>query len=725
MVDVFESIESDLNATWKQNEILNDKLLEATLKHEVEKYVTSVRRPSSRSSSSKNIVLSNTKNHSEDVEVHVRINKMTNFTSKKNVVQTKKIVTNVDVKNTLKAKDVLCVSCDQNVLTPCHDKCLAKYKCYVNSKVKRALFTTPRTAKSKSLDATSIVAKTSGCSKHMTRNLKLLKNFIEKFMAQTALKMITLQQSQGQFSDGDLEVAFRSKTCYVQDLEGDDLLTGSYDSNLYTISISDMEAFYPIFLMSKTTSTKSWLWHRRLSHLNFGTINHLTKQYLVDGLMKFKYDKDHICSACEQGKRKKATLPPKLVPNTHFKLELIHMDLCGLIRVESINGKKYILVIVDDYSRYTWAHYEKLDKPLQQSTEFTSIPSKEDLDNLFHQIYEEYFEKSSLEVSINFAVQTALYNNETPSSSSIIVKDNEAVRNYVFLRADDENPPPPPVVTPTQQAHHTVSTIKLPILKKGEYDIWAIKMEHYLAHIDYPIWEVIQRGNGPVSVSTDTNGKIKVLPPKTVEEILAREKERKAMTTLLMAIPEDHLAKFHKMTDAKEMWDAIKSRFGGNDESKKMHKHILKQQFEGFFVSNSKGLHKGYDKFQSLLGQFKIYSTGVSTKDTNQKFLRSLPSSWSQVSLIMRTKPGVDSLSFDDLYNNLRVFETDVKGSTRSSSSAQNAAFVSSESTSSTNDVSTSYGATTSSRYNSHRENSSSYTDELMHSFFANQSSGP
>ncbi|GJT91279.1 hypothetical protein Tco_1080124 [Tanacetum coccineum] len=101
-------------------------------------------------------------------------------------------------------------------------------------------------------------------------------------------------------------------------------------------------------------------------------------------------------------------------------------------------------------------------------------------------------------------------------------------------------PPPPPSQTPTQQTPHTVSTIKLPILKKGEYDIWAMKMEHYLAHTDYPIWEVIQRGNGPVSVSTDTNGLIKVLPPKTAKEILARERERKARTTLLMALPEDH-----------------------------------------------------------------------------------------------------------------------------------------------------------------------------------------
>ncbi|GJY12560.1 hypothetical protein Tco_0381869 [Tanacetum coccineum] len=122
--------------------------------------------------------------------------------------------------------------------------------------------------------------------------------------------------------------------------------------------------------------------------------------------------------------------------------------------------------------------------------------------------------------------------------------------------SDADTPPPPPLPpsqTPSQQTPHTISTIKLPILKKGEYDIWAMKMEHYLSYTDYPIWEVIQRGNGPMSVSTDTNGIIKVLPPKTAEEILARERERKARTTLLMALPEDHLAKFHKMTDAKEM----------------------------------------------------------------------------------------------------------------------------------------------------------------------------
>nr|GEU36612.1 putative ribonuclease H-like domain-containing protein [Tanacetum cinerariifolium] len=283
----------------------------------------------------------------------------------------------------------------------------------------------------------------------------------------------------------------------------------------------------------------------------------------------------------------------------------------------------------------------------------------------------------------------------------------------------------PPVPPPTQQIPHTVLSIKLPILKKREYNICAMKMEHYLSHTNYPIWQVIQNGNGPVSITTDTNEIIKVLPPKTTKEVVARERKRKSRTTLLMALPEDHLEKFHKMADAKEMWEAIKSRFGGNYESKKMHKYLLRQQFEGFSMSTSEGLHKGYDRFQTLLGQLEIHGAGVSHEDANQKFLRSLPSSLSQVALIMRTKPGLDILSFDDLYNNLRVFERDVKGTTASSSNTHNVAFVSTENTSSTNDVSTTYSVSSPSVSKSQKEGSSSYTDEVIQSFFSNQSNTP
>ncbi|GJV71274.1 copia protein [Tanacetum coccineum] len=365
----------------------------------------SVRRPKSKDNKSKNNVLKNTKSSSTYVlkttnSVCLDSNKCE--TKPSNVCQTNACITNSKTVNAVNdGLNILCISCGLDVFLHSHEKCVARNALTRKSSVKRALFTSPVAAKSKSLRATSVVTKSrfsvaktptttnkviklvlwivdSGCSKHMSGNLQLLRNFVEKFMGtvhfgndhfaaitgygdyvQGNLTICHVYYVEGlghnlflvgQFCDGDLEVAFRSNTCYVRNLEGDDLLTGSRDSNLYTIFISEM-AFSLVCLMSRATLIKSWLWHRRLSHLNFGTINQLTSHDLVDGLPKFKYHKNHLCSACEQGKSKKASLRPKLVPSTESKLELLHMDLCRSMRVASINGKKYILVIVDDYSR--------------------------------------------------------------------------------------------------------------------------------------------------------------------------------------------------------------------------------------------------------------------------------------------------------------------------------------------------------------------------------------
>nr|GEZ74378.1 retrovirus-related Pol polyprotein from transposon TNT 1-94 [Tanacetum cinerariifolium] len=118
-----------------------------------------------------------------------------------------------------------------------------------------------------------------------------------------------------------------------------------------------MASALPIYLMARASSTKSWLWHQRLSHLNFDTINDLAKNDLVAGLPKFKYHKEHLCPSCEQGKSKRASHPLKPVPNSRQRLHLLHMDFCGPMRIASINGKRYVLVIVDDYSRYTCVHF--------------------------------------------------------------------------------------------------------------------------------------------------------------------------------------------------------------------------------------------------------------------------------------------------------------------------------------------------------------------------------
>nr|GEX89110.1 retrovirus-related Pol polyprotein from transposon TNT 1-94 [Tanacetum cinerariifolium] len=194
----------------------------------------------------------------------------------------------------------------------------------------------------------------SGCSKHMTGNLKLLTNFVEKFLGSVkfgndqiapilgygdlvqgivTIKMVYYVEglnhnlfSVGQFCDADLEVAFRKSTCYIFDLKGNDLLT-------------------------------AWLWYHRLSHLNFDTINLLSKNNIMIGLSKLKFIKDHLCSSCELGKAKRKSFQTKTTPSSKRRLQLLHMDLRGPMRVESINRKKYVLVIVDDYSRYTWTHF--------------------------------------------------------------------------------------------------------------------------------------------------------------------------------------------------------------------------------------------------------------------------------------------------------------------------------------------------------------------------------
>ncbi|GJW35570.1 ribonuclease H-like domain-containing protein [Tanacetum coccineum] len=238
-------------------------------------------------------------------------------------------------------------------------------------------------------------------------------------------------------------------------------------------------------------------------------------------------------------------------------------------------------------------------------------------------------------------------------------------------------------LTPTTT---TISNIKLPILKKEEYDIWAMEMEHYLEYIDNDVWKVIQNGNSKKRISTGKDGVVRILPPVSAAEIHVVEKERKARTILLMAIPKEHLRRFHGMDDAKEIWEAIRTRFGGNANSKKMQKAVLKQQFEAFTISSSEGLEKGYDRFQQLLLQLEAHGAEVSTKDANHKFLRSLPPAWLNLAMTMRTKPDVDTLSIDDLYNNLRVFEQELTSTSKSSANAQNVAFVS-HSKSSTNKV--------------------------------------
>ncbi|GJT89204.1 integrase, catalytic region, zinc finger, CCHC-type containing protein [Tanacetum coccineum] len=225
----------------------------------------------------------------------------------------------------------------------------------------------------------------SGCSRHMTGDRARLINFVEKFigtvrfgndeyaaiigygdykLGDTIISRVYYVEglkhnlfSVGQFCDGGLEVAFRQHSCHIRNYDMVDLLKGSRSTNLYSISLNDMLSASPVCLLTKASSTKSWLWHRRLNHLNFGTLNELARKNLVRGLPMLKYAKDHLCPSCQLGKSKKASHPLKTENTNTEVLNTLHMDLCGPMRTESINGKKYILVIVDDYTRFGWVRF--------------------------------------------------------------------------------------------------------------------------------------------------------------------------------------------------------------------------------------------------------------------------------------------------------------------------------------------------------------------------------
>ncbi|GJR13631.1 ribonuclease H-like domain-containing protein [Tanacetum coccineum] len=220
-----------------------------------------------------------------------------------------------------------------------------------------------------------------------------------------------------------------------------------------------------------------------------------------------------------------------------------------------------------------------------------------------------------------------------------------------------------------------------------------MRMEQYLTNTDYSLWQVILNGDGPIQVTTDENGVEIEVSLKTAQTLLARQRERKAKSILLLAIPDE---------------------FGGNVESKKMQKNVLKQQFENFSVSDTEGLDKAYDRFQKLISLLEVHGAAVSNEDANQKFLRALHSSWNNVALIMRNKDGIDDLEIDDLYNNLKVFEADIKGSSGSSSNSWNVAFLSAEDTSSSNEVNTANGVSTASCHNSQNQSFSQVYGSIL-----------
>ncbi|GJW36150.1 hypothetical protein Tco_0059070 [Tanacetum coccineum] len=131
-----------------------------------------------------------------------------------------------------------------------------------------------------------------------------------------------------------------------------------------------------------------------------------------------------------------------------------------------------------------------------------------------------------------------------------------------------------------QTASISANNAKFPYLEKDKYEIWAMKMEYWIQNADHNLWRIVQQGNSPKRLGKDAKGNTIVHPPVSLDEHVAVQRENKVRTLLLQALPEDHMPDFHHYDDARDIWMAVKARFGGNEESKKMRKTMLKQQFQ-------------------------------------------------------------------------------------------------------------------------------------------------
>ncbi|GKB60684.1 ribonuclease H-like domain-containing protein [Tanacetum coccineum] len=245
--------------------------------------------------------------------------------------------------------------------------------------------------------------------------------------------------------------------------------------------------------------------------------------------------------------------------------------------------------------------------------------------------------------------------------------------------------------------------------------------------VDYSLWEVIENGNAP-PITKLVEGVETIIAPSTAEEKVQRRLELKVRSTLLTSISNEHQLKFNSIKDAMSFLQAIEKRFGGNTTTKKTKMNLLKQQYENFTASSSEVLDQTFDRLQKLISQLEIHGESISQEDVNQKFLRSLSLEWNTHTIVWRNKPEIDTLSLDDLYNNLKIYESEVKGTSSSSTNTQNVAFVSSNSTSSTNGaVNIAYGATTANTQATAVNSTTidNLSDTVICAFFASQSNSP
>nr|GEU98471.1 ribonuclease H-like domain-containing protein [Tanacetum cinerariifolium] len=231
---------------------------------------------------------------------------------------------------------------------------------------------------------------------------------------------------------------------------------------------------------------------------------------------------------------------------------------------------------------------------------------------------------------------------------------------------------------------------KILILDTGKFEQWKFIIQQYLQNEHYALWEVIEFGDsykappekigkGPASESSAKKKGMTVVI--TTEDMQKRRNDVKARTTLLLALPDEHQLRFSKYETAKELWEAILKTFGGNEATKKTKKNQLKQQYGNFKAEGSETLEQTFNILQAIVSHLEFMDVEIKQDDLNQKFLTSLAPEWLMYTIVWRNRDDLDTISLDDVYNHLKVYEPEVQK--KSELNSQNMAFISSSNTSS------------------------------------------
>ncbi|GJS66177.1 putative ribonuclease H-like domain-containing protein, partial [Tanacetum coccineum] len=271
--------------------------------------------------------------------------------------------------------------------------------------------------------------------------------------------------------------------------------------------------------------------------------------------------------------------------------------------------------------------------------------------------------------------------------------------------------------------------------------MWKTRIEQYFQVIEQyfqviengntfnALWEVIENGNSfklvpRTTTNADGTSTSTILGHVTAEEKAQKKNDLKARSMLLMALPNEHLLTFSQYKDAKTLFEAIQARFGGNDATKKTQKILLKQMYENFNAPSIESLESIFNRLQKIVSQLAILGEIISQEDLNLKLLKSLPAEWNTHVVVWRNKPDLDTMSFDDLHNNFKIVEQEVKRTvtTSSSSGSQNMAFVSTPG--STNEVDTANiqvnAISTPVSTASTNDNTAKLSDATVYAFLAN-----